>query len=71
MSWNPIRNSECPQADGDSIETLIIPRARNLVCLGKETTQIRLVLHKVIGVEPRVGRHGFSSFFTLGGTGQR
>ena len=44
---------------------------RNLVCLGKETTQFRLVLHKVIGVEPRVGRHGFSSFFTLGGMGQR
>jgi hypothetical protein len=31
MSWNPIQNPECPQADGDSIETLIIPRARNLV----------------------------------------
>ena len=43
MSWNPIQNPECPQADGDSIETLIIPRARNLVCLGKETTKIRLV----------------------------
>lgn len=30
MSWNPIQNPECPQADGDSIETLIIPRARDI-----------------------------------------
>ena len=30
MSWNPIQNPECPQADGDSIETLIISRARDI-----------------------------------------
>ena len=30
MSWNPIQNPECPQADGDSIEMLIIPRARDI-----------------------------------------
>lgn len=30
MSWNPTHNPECPSASADSIETLIIPRARDL-----------------------------------------
>ncbi|WP_171091831.1 MULTISPECIES: pirin family protein [unclassified Ruegeria] len=30
MSWNPTHNPECPNASADSVETLIIPRARDL-----------------------------------------
>lgn len=30
MSWNPTQNPECPQTGLDSLETLIIPRARDL-----------------------------------------
>lgn len=30
MSWNPTHNPECPNGGLDSIETLIIPRARDL-----------------------------------------
>ena len=30
MSWNPTHSPDCPQIDGDAIETLIIPRARDL-----------------------------------------
>ena len=30
MSWNPIQNPECPESDANSIETLIIPRARDI-----------------------------------------
>ena len=30
MSWNPTQDPECPSADGNALETLIIPRARNL-----------------------------------------
>ncbi len=30
MSWNPTQNPDCPTADAASLETLIIPRARDL-----------------------------------------
>ncbi|ALI55383.1 pirin family protein [Celeribacter marinus] len=30
MSWNPIQNPECPSSETNSIETLIIPRARDI-----------------------------------------
>ena len=30
MSWNPTHSPECPQAGSDALETLIIPRARDL-----------------------------------------
>ncbi len=30
MSWNPTHGPDCPDADPDAIETLIIPRARDL-----------------------------------------
>lgn len=30
MSWNPTHSPNCPQIDSDAIETLIIPRARDL-----------------------------------------
>ena len=30
MSWNPTHGPDCPSADPESIETLIIPRARDL-----------------------------------------
>lgn len=30
MSWNPTQNPECPASDASSIETLIIPRARDI-----------------------------------------
>ncbi|NRB02573.1 MAG: pirin family protein, partial [Rhodobacteraceae bacterium] len=30
MSWNPTQNPECPMSIEDSLETLIIPRARDL-----------------------------------------
>ncbi|MFC3614914.1 pirin family protein [Lutimaribacter marinistellae] len=30
MSWNPSQNPECPQSGLDALETLIIPRARDL-----------------------------------------
>ena len=30
MSWNPTQNPECPGSNADSIETLIIPRARDI-----------------------------------------
>jgi len=30
MSWNPIQNPECPESETNSIETLIIPRARDI-----------------------------------------
>lgn len=30
MSWNPTQNPECPEEGAESIETLIIPRARDL-----------------------------------------
>ena len=30
MSWNPTQKPDCPNADLDSLETLIIPRARDL-----------------------------------------
>ena len=30
MSWNPTQNPECPQETGAALETLIIPRARDL-----------------------------------------
>ncbi|MCQ0988233.1 pirin family protein [Jiella marina] len=30
MSWNPTQNPECPQTGSDALETLIIPRARDL-----------------------------------------
>ena len=30
MSWNPTQNPDCPQSNLDALETLIIPRARDL-----------------------------------------
>jgi redox-sensitive bicupin YhaK (pirin superfamily) len=30
MSWNPTQNPDCPEAGSDALETLIIPRARDL-----------------------------------------
>ena len=31
MSWNPTQNPDCPEASGlDAIETLIVPRTRDL-----------------------------------------
>lgn len=30
MSWNPTQNPECPGTNSDALETLIIPRARDL-----------------------------------------
>ncbi len=30
MSWNPTHNPDCPLAGSDALETLIIPRARDL-----------------------------------------
>ena len=30
MSWNPIQSPECPESDTNRIETLIIPRARDI-----------------------------------------
>ncbi|UWR21719.1 pirin family protein [Sulfitobacter sp. S190] len=30
MSWNPTQSPECPEAGADALETLIIPRARDL-----------------------------------------
>ncbi|MGY6549116.1 MAG: pirin family protein [Roseinatronobacter sp.] len=30
MSWNPTHNPDCPTADASAIETLIIPRARDI-----------------------------------------
>jgi redox-sensitive bicupin YhaK (pirin superfamily) len=30
MSWNPTHSPECPDANADALETLIIPRARDL-----------------------------------------
>ena len=30
MSWNPTQNPECPASDTNSVETLIIPRARDI-----------------------------------------
>lgn len=30
MSWNPTHNPDCPSADATAIETLIIPRARDI-----------------------------------------
>ncbi|MEL7464651.1 MAG: pirin family protein [Pseudomonadota bacterium] len=30
MSWNPTQNPECPEAGLDALETLIIPRARDI-----------------------------------------
>ncbi|MEM6940108.1 MAG: pirin family protein [Pseudomonadota bacterium] len=30
MSWNPTQNPECPDASANALETLIIPRARDL-----------------------------------------
>lgn len=30
MSWNPTHSPECPKTGCDALETLIIPRARDL-----------------------------------------
>ncbi|MEO0910183.1 MAG: hypothetical protein AAFX96_07530 [Pseudomonadota bacterium] len=30
MSWNPTQNPECPNTGLDALDTLIIPRARDL-----------------------------------------
>ncbi len=30
MSWNPTFTAECPISSAESVETLIIPRARDL-----------------------------------------